>query len=308
VADELRIDAHLHLYESKVAGLREKETYEIWEYGPKQDIAFARFGGDIEDAEAAMAEAGYTHAVIANLFAIALLDEDLRSADPHVQAERLMAFNLWACNVAATRGQLSVFVAVDPTVLGGDPGAAHLREMVERHGARGVKIHPVVQRFLPDDPRMHPIYQACVDLGIPVLSHSGSDRDGAAYAEPGAFAGLLRRFPDLNLVLAHLGGGAWRQTAAFAEAFPQASFDLCEIIAWTGAPNAPSARELAKLILEVGPQRVMLGTDFPWYDLADTAKRVMDLPLLSHQQKTEVLGANAARILRLPVTRRAEAR
>ncbi len=301
MADVLRIDAHLHLYQTKAAGLREKRAYEIWEYGPKQDVAFAPFGGDIEDAEAAMAEAGYAHAVIANLFAVALLDEDLRSADQRVQAERLMAFNRWACDLAATRRQLSVFVAADPTVLGGDSGAAHLREMVERHGARGVKIHPVVQRFMPDDPVMHPIYRTCMDLGVPVLSHSGSARDGVRYAEPGAFANVLRAFPDLKLVLAHLGGGAWRQTAALAEAFPQVSFDLCEIIAWTGAPRAPSARELATLILDVGPQRVMLGTDFPWYDLADTANRVMDLPLLSHEQKTNILGANAARILRLPV-------
>lgn len=308
MADELRIDSHLHLYETKAAGQREKEAYEIWEYGPKQDVTFARFGGDLEDAEAAMAEAGYAHAVIANLFAIALLDEDLRSSDPGRQAEHLIGFNRWACDVAARRGQFSAFVAVDPTVLGGDPGAAHLREMVERHGARGVKIHPVVQRFLPDDPRMHPIYQTCVDLDISVLSHSGSDRDGTGYAKPTAFEPVLRRFPDLNLVLAHLGGGAWRETAAFAEAFPQVSFDLCEIIAWTGAPNAPSLKELAKLILDVGPQRVMLGTDFPWYDLADTANRVMDLPLLSQEQKTQMLGANAARILRLPVTRQAEAR
>jgi predicted TIM-barrel fold metal-dependent hydrolase len=261
VAVDLRIDSHLHLYETKAAGLREKETYEIWEYGPKQDVVFARFGGDIEDAEAAMAESGYTHAVIANLFAIALLDEGLRSAHLRVQAERLIGFNQWACDVAATHRQLSAFVAVDPTVLGGDPGAAHLREMVEGHGARGVKIHPVVQRFLPDDARMYPIYQACAELGIPVLSHSGSDRDDAGFAET-AFAAILRRFPDFNLVLAHLGGGAWRQNAAFAQAFPQVSFDLCEIIAWTGAPKAPSARELAKLILHVGPQRVMLGTDF----------------------------------------------
>ena len=52
----------------------------------------------------------------------------------------------------------------------------------------------------------------------------------------------------------------------------------------------------------------MLGTDFPRYDLADTANRVMDLPLLSSEQKSQMLGANAARILRLPVTKRAEAR
>ena len=297
---DLRIDCHMHLYETKAAGRREKATYQIWEYGTKDDVVFSPLDGDIEDAEAAMTGAGFDHAVIANLFAVALLDDVLRSASIEVQAERLVAFNRWACDVAATRRQLTVFVAADPTVLGGDPGAAHLREMVERHGAKGIKIHPVVQRFIPDDPRMHPIYQACVDLGIPVLSHAGSARDGAAYAEPRAFADVMRKFPDLRLVLAHLGGGAWRQTAAFADAFPQVSFDLCEIIAWTGAPNAPTSSELAQLILDIGPQRVLLGTDFPWYDLADTANRVMDLPLLSDEQKIGILGANAARILRLP--------
>jgi uncharacterized protein len=301
VASTLRIDSHLHLYKTKSAGRLEKETYEIWEYGPKGDVVYARYDGDIEDTEAAMVEAGYAHAVIANLFAIALLDDELRAADVRRQAEYLMAFNRWAYDVAAAHPKLTVFAAADPTVLGGEPGAAHLKDLVENHGARGIKIHPVVQGFLPDDQRMHPIYRTCIELGIPVLSHSGSARGATPYAEPRSFSGVMRAFPELKLVLAHLGGGAWRQTTAFAEAFPQVTFDLCEIIAWTGAPNAPTSSELARLILDIGPQRVMLGTDFPWYDLVDTAERVMNLPLLSEEQKTGILGGNAARILRLPV-------
>jgi len=304
MADALRIDCHMHLYETKAAGRREKETYEIWEYGAKRDVVFSPLDGDIDDAEAAMARAGFDHAVVATLFAIALLADDLRSAGTAAQAERLVAFNRWACDLAAARPQFSVFVAADPTVLGGDAGAAHLREMVERHGAKGIKIHPVVQQFIPDDPRMHAIYRTCIDLGIPVLSHSGSARGQVQFAEPKAFARLMSTFPDLKLVLAHLGGGSWRQTAEFAEAFPQVSFDLCEIIAWTGAPNAPSTNELALLINDVGPDRVILGTDFPWYDLADAANRVMALPFLSDEQKLGILGANAARILKLPVPMR----
>ena len=302
MAEVLRIDCHMHLYETRAAGRREKETYEIWEYGSKPGVFFSAFDGDIEDAETAMARAGYDHAVIANLFAIALLEDHLRSATTAAQVERLVGFNRWACDLAATRPQLSVLVAADPTVLGGEAGAAHLREMVERHGAKGIKIHPVVQQFLPDDPRMHPIYQTCVDLGIPVLSHSGSARGPVQYAEPRAFARLMSTFPDLKLVLAHLGGGSWRQTTEFAEAYPQVFFDLCEIIAWAGAPNAPTSNELALLINDIGPDRVMLGTDFPWYDLADTADRVMALPLLSDEQKLGILGTNAARILRIPVS------
>ncbi len=292
----------MHLYRSKAAGRRDKETYEIWEYGSKSDVSFANFDGDIDDATAAMAQADYSHAVIANLFAIDLLADDLRSAKRAVQAEHLMAFNRWACDLAAARPDLTVFVGADPTVLGADAGAAHLREMVERHGAKGIKIHPVVQQFLPDDPRMHAIYRTCIELGVPVLSHSGSAHGTVQFAEPKAFARLLSTFPDLKLVLAHLGGGCWRQTVAFAEAFPQVSFDLCEIIAWTGAPNAPTFNELALMINDIGPDRVMLGTDFPWYDLGNTADRVMALPLLSDEQKIAILGTNAARILKLPTS------
>jgi uncharacterized protein len=296
----VRIDAHMHLYPRREDGLREKATYEIWEYGRKPDVAFSSFGGDVGDAETAMARAGYRHAVVANLFAVALLPEDLRKGGRELHAERLIASNRWVCSVAASHPALSIFVAADPTVLGGEAGAAHLREMVERQGARGIKIHPVVQQFMPDDPGMYPIYRTCVELGIPVLSHSGPSRDGTKWAEPNSFANVVRSFPDLVLILAHLGGGAWRETASFGSAFKSVLFDLSEIIAWTGAPKAPSKDELARMILDIGAERVMLGTDFPWYDLDRTADQVLDLPLLAEGQKAGILGANAARLLRIP--------
>src|SRR5207248_6586390 len=108
-------------------------------------------------------------------------------------------------------------------------------------------------------------------------------------------------FQGLQVVLAHLGGGAWRQTVALAEAFPDVAFDLCEIIEWIGAPQAPTADELARMIQQGGPERVLLGTDFPWYDLERTAGPVMDLPVLGQAEKEAILGENAARILALDV-------
>ncbi|GAI54067.1 unnamed protein product, partial [marine sediment metagenome] len=52
-----------------------------------------------------------------------------------------------------------------------------------------------------------------------------------------AFAKILKAFPELRLVLAHMGGGAWRQLLELAQAYPNAYFDCCEIMEWTGAPN-----------------------------------------------------------------------
>ena len=53
------------------------------------------------------------------------------------------------------------------------------------------------------------------------------------------------------------------------------------------------------VIQDVGSQRVMMGSDFPWYDMDHNVERVMELPLLSREEKEAILGANAVRILLL---------
>jgi predicted TIM-barrel fold metal-dependent hydrolase len=138
-------------------------------------------------------------------------------------------------------------------------------------------------------------------LGLVVLSHTGSAKGGEPFAEPRAFAAMLAQHPRLTVVLAHLGGGSWRQTLSLARAFPKVTFDLCEIIEWAGAPKAPTDEELAWMIKEIGPERVMLGTDFPWYDLGRTVELVMELPVLSTGEKERILGVNAVGMLDLPI-------
>jgi predicted TIM-barrel fold metal-dependent hydrolase len=54
------------------------------------------------------------------------------------------------------------------------------------------------------------------------------------------------------------------------------------------------------MIRQIGPERVMLGTDFPWYDLERTVELVMALPVLSTGEKERILGANAVGLLDLP--------
>ena len=310
------VDVHMHIYETKRSGDWQKAAYQIWEYGPRPpSVDFSRASGDLADAERAMTAAGYDYAVSVNLFGVELargealadLPQELSPAErqralTEIDAsmpERLRAFNRWACDVVGRSGRILPFVALDPSAQSPEENASHLRDLAEHHGARGVKLHPVVQGFLPNDPRLAQSYRTCVEMGLTVLAHSGTAKGPAQYAEPRAFADLARDWPDLKLILAHLGGGSWRQTLELARAFPNLHFDCCEIIEWTGAANAPTAAELARLIRDVGPQRVLLGTDFPWYDLDRTLERLMALPLLAREEKEAIAGANAARLLGL---------
>jgi predicted TIM-barrel fold metal-dependent hydrolase len=305
------VDVHVHVLPSANDPIR--DGYEIWEYGPKDGVAFSDARGTVEEADAAVRDAGVSHVVAVNLFAADVVRDEALAALPEDHREdaaaeieesmpdRLRAFNRWICDVARTRPWMTPFVAADPHVLGGEAGAAHLREMVRGHGARGIKIHPAVQRFRPDDPGMSAIYRECRELGLAVLSHSGSAHGPFQWAEPAAFAPVLRDHPGLKLVLAHLGGGRWKQTAELAAGYPDVVFDLCEVIEWTGAPDAPTDEQLAALIREVGADRVVMGSDWPWYDLGHTVERVRELPLLSDEEREGILGRNAARILGLPV-------
>jgi len=285
------VDTHLHLYRTAEEGEQGKAGYEIWEYGKHDHVHFSRHAGDIASAIRAMDDAGASVAVVTNL-----LDAVRPGVTP---ADDLRAFNRWLCDLAAADRRFLPLIAVDPNHLSVEQNIAHLEEMVKLHGAQGIKLHPPLQRLDFADRLIWPILEACVRLDVVVVSHAGPSRDGSGRGEPDAFRPALDAFPGLRIALAHMGGAAWRQLPALARDYPHVSFDLCEIIEWLGAPNAPSPAQMTDLIRAVGPQRVMMGSDFPWYDIDHTVGRVLELPGLSAEEKDDILGENAIRFFRL---------
>jgi uncharacterized protein len=304
VPDPTVVDVHVHVFAEPDDPLR--DGYDIWEYGERADVDFGQRRGTVDDLLTAMTETPCAHSVILGMFvpdeevaagrraesppegAAAAWEADFRRTLPDL----LRAYNDWVLTTAAQSPHLTPLIAADPTVLGGRAGADLLLAAVGR-GAKGIKVHPVLQGFLPDDPRMDPTYATCEEMGLTVLSHSGTSRGDPQWADPFAFSGVMEAHPRLHLLLAHLGGSSWHQIRAFADAFPTVSFDLCEIIAWTGAPGAPTADELGLLIHDIGAHRVLFGTDFPWYELDKTVDQLMDLPHLSDEERRGILGENA---------------
>jgi hypothetical protein len=310
VGSDPLVDVHVHLYPDPGAGRQAKDRYVIWEYGDDPGIDFSASAGDLAELTTSYRKAGFDRAVVVHLFDTALAREEAMTrlgpgsgpaeAD-QAAAEAMRESNRWVAGVARANPLIEVLISIDPSVLSPGEMVAHLAELAGA-GVRGVKLHPVSQGFSPNDPRLHPIYDLCSEAGLVVLSHSGPGHRGAASARPREFAPVLARWPRLRLVLAHLGGASWPETAELADDFPQAAFDLSEIIEWAGAPNAPSAAELAGLIGRVGPDRVMLGSDFPWYDPARTADRVDGLPGLGAAERAAILGGTAVRLFGLEVT------
>ncbi len=289
----LVIAAHMHLYRSADEGATGKAGYQIWEYGDKANVHFSRRSGDVASAIDAMDAAGCQVAVVANLLDVPRPGVPLR--------DDLVAFNRWLCAAARDDARFYPLIAVDPAIMTVGENVEHLEQMARDEGARGIKLHPPVQRLDLDDRAIWPIFETCARLGLVIVSHSGPSRDGSRRGTPESFRSVLAAFPTLRIVLAHMGGQSWRQLPAIARDYPTVHFDLCEIIEWLGATQAPTRAELAELIRTVGPDRVMMGSDFPWYDIDRSVDLVLDLPGLSMAERHAILGENAARFFRLSV-------
>jgi predicted TIM-barrel fold metal-dependent hydrolase len=302
VSAEPLVDAHVHLYAD--AG-RRRDRQVILEYGDDPGVSFSESPGSVEALSTVYGRAGFKRAIIAHMFDTKRALQRARAAGAStgeavaVAGDALCASNRWIAAVAAANPMAEVLISIDPAVLPAQTITAHLAELATA-GALGVKLHPVAHGFMPAAPALHPMYELCADAGLVVLSHSGAGPGAAAgSARLGDFVPVLRKWPDLRLVLAHMGGASWAETAAFAAEFPQVVFDLSEVIEWVGAPRAPSAADLSRLIRKIGVDRVMLGSDFPRYDPVRAADLVAGLPKLGNGRLAAVLGGTAMRVFGL---------
>ena len=293
------IDAHAHTYPSR-------------EIGRQAMMGTGRtdYGGTPEELTAIMERAGVTNAVMVNMTPVAdmmdaaleRLPEGLSTADRAAEEDaarrriigRLQRRNQWTCEVAREHPQLIAFIGLDPSM--------SERELLDEidardaEGARGIKLHPAAQRFYPNDERLEPVYSRATELGWPVIFHSGTFALGPAATDQASlrhFPPLLKAFPDLTVVLGHMGFSDFETCAAIAAEFPNAMFDCCFVINGTEPNPAISDEEAAAAFRKVGTDRVMFGSDYPWFDPALDAARIERLPLLD-AEKRAVLYENAA--------------
>lgn len=198
---------------------------------------------------------------------------------------QVVSINDWAGAVQGER--VIAFGAMHPDLQ--DPAAEIAR--MARLGIRGFKLHPEFQSFEPHDPRMAEIYSAATEYRMIVLFHAGVDiMYPTVRGTPESFAEVIEGWPDLTIVLAHLGG--FRQWEGVAEHL--AGRDVWLDTAYTPG-HVPDA-EFVALVRAHGAERVLFGSDGPWTDPAKEIEHIRGLDLAEGEIEA-ILGANAARLL-----------
>lgn len=163
---------------------------------------------------------------------------------------------------------------------------AMLDHAIRELGLKGVKIHSSLEGF-PNRATLEKLNE----LKVPVVLHSGMG------LPPLTFEGIASSYPDIPLILAHLGTeldfrvmfSSPIQAVWMARRFKNVYLDTAAIYI---------QRVLERAVEEVGPEKIIFGTDAPWFYPAIEKARILDLDI-SDSAKKKILGENIANLLNL---------
>lgn len=147
-------------------------------------------------------------------------------------------------------------------------------------GAAVFKCHVQVGDFDPNDPLLEPVWATFAERGTPIVIHAGSGPAPGRFTGPDRIASLLRRHPDLALVIAHMGMPEYREFLDLAEAHPKVHLDTTMAFTPFIEADHPFPADQRSRLVELG-DRILFGSDFPNipYRYVDAVRAIVDLDL-----------------------------
>jgi hypothetical protein len=204
--------------------------------------------------------------------------------------------------VARAPDKLVGFASCDPT----QPGyMEELREAIEVLGLKGLKMGPIYGGFDPRDARCEPVYSYCQEAGVPVIFHTGTtfNRDAPlAFGRPWLWDEVAMHYPDLRIVLAHLGHPFAGECIAVIRKHPHVYADIAALYyrPWQFYNTMMLAQEYKVM------HKLLFGTDYPFAGSGESLGGVRGvnsvigdsaLPRVSAQAVEEILERDALALL-----------
>jgi predicted TIM-barrel fold metal-dependent hydrolase len=158
-------------------------------------------------------------------------------------------------------------------------------------GARGLKLHPQLQRFMPAAPEAAPLYRLAAKERIPVLWHCGPVgielESARRFVQIPNYEPPLAEHPDTTFVLGHAGARASDEAVALQRRYPNVYLEVSCI----------GLSQLRRVIADADPDRIVYGTDWPFYHHALTLAKVLIATEGRPDLRRKILHDNAARLL-----------
>jgi aminocarboxymuconate-semialdehyde decarboxylase len=326
----LTIDAHAHILDTETIDLLQREVPSVAPSLTPIDDDFAvltvaghaykpfpRGGWDLERRLDDMERYGFDRQVLAVCPQTVLYDQD-----PQITLTASQIQNDQIAALVRARPDRFHGLATVP-MQAPELAAAELRRAITDRGLSGAMIGSNTNGRNLDDPALEPFWHVASDLEALILVHplqvAGIDRQRSYYLQNFignpldttiaaaclVFGGVIERNPGINFLMSHGGGFTPYQAARWEHGWtmraearvtltspPCASLDrlIYDTILHDVAP-------LQFLVDHVGPDRVLLGSDYPFdmgqYDAVNVVNSLR-LPAASH---ATILGGAALSLL-----------
>src|SRR5580765_2042966 len=180
---------------------------------------------------------------------------------------RPMVPNDQVVDFAAENADIAMaFASIDPSR--GAEGVREARRLVAGGGIRGLKLHPPLQGFAPNDRIAYPLYEVFAEARLPVLFHTGHSGIGTGmpggggirlkYGNPLPIDDVAVDFPEMPIILAHPSFPWQDEAISICLHKPQVYIDL------SGWSPKYFSQTLIQNINSRLRTKVLFGSDYPF--------------------------------------------
>jgi len=192
------------------------------------------------------------------------------------------------------------FASVDPTR--GPSAVEEARRLVAGKRVHGLKLHPPLQQFFPNDRIAYPLYEVFNEARLPVLFHTGHSGIGSGmpggggirlkYGNPMHIDDVAVDFPDMPIIMAHPSFPWQDEAISICLHKPQVYIDLS---GWSPKYFSPTLIQYANTLLK---HKVLFGSDYP---LLTPDRWLADFEKIGIREEVRplILKENARRLLGL---------
>lgn len=168
-----------------------------------------------------------------------------------------------------------------------------LTRCIEQYGMVGIKLNGARDEYYIDDPELSlPFIQRIAEAGLVLALHCGANDFERTH--PFRIAAISDTFPDLQILVVHMGGAGVPHlhdaVIAYAQRYPT----------WHLVDSEADYRKVLTALDLLGPERICYGSDTPFCPMRyEWGLRQVIYQDLKADARQKVLGGNVARLLGL---------
>jgi len=157
-------------------------------------------------------------------------------------------------------------------------GEEAIEEITRIHelGLIGVKLHPYVECFRPDHPFFDEFFSTLAELGMFILVHTGT-----LFSSPGHIRQVLKKYPDLEIILGHLQEGCIPLMRDYENVYSDTSGSRVRLLEYAA---------------ESCGDKIMFGSDYPYLNHR-VQMEVVKAAEISESVKNKIFAGNFERLL-----------